>query len=294
MLRAFVAALALSASVVQAAEIETAGGKVTVENVPAKIAVFDIAAIDTLTALEVPVAGAPEKLFVDYLSEVSASAETIGNIFEPDFEAVNALQPDLIIVGGRSSSQGQALTDFGQVIDMTIWKDTVGEGLARLEAYGELYGKQEEAAALKADFEAKLAATKAAVADQGTALVLLTNGPKISAYGSAGRFGWIHKALGLPEAVADVEQATHGEAVSFEFIKDANPDILIVIDRLAAIGRPGDAAAATLDNALVAQTNAWKNGKVVYLNAADVYVAGGGIQSMNRTLDLFLNAMNAG
>lgn len=294
MLRTIASALVLSASMAQAVEIETAGGVVNVEDTPSKIAVFDVAAIDTLNALGVPIAGVPSNLYVDYLEAVSENSVEVGNIFEPDFEAINALGPDLIVVGGRSSAQGAALADFGQVIDMTIWVDTVGEGLARLEAYGELFGKEAEAAKLKSDFDAKLKATKKALEDEGKALILLTNGPKISAYGADGRFGWLYETLGLTGAVEDVEKATHGEAVSFEFIKDANPDLLIVVDRQAAIGRPGEAAEVTLDNALVAQTNAWKNGKVIYLNAADVYIAGGGIQSMMRTLDVFLNAMQAG
>ncbi len=82
-----------------------------------------------------------------------------------------------------------------------------------------------------------------------------------------------------------MEQATHGEAISFEFIRDANPDILIVVDRLAAIGRDGERAQTTLDNALVHETTAWKTGKVIYLNSAPLYIASGGIQSMTMTLD---------
>lgn len=103
----------------------------------------------------------------------------------------------------------------------------------------------------------------------------------------------MHTAIELPEAVADVEKATHGEAISFEFIRDADPDVLIVIDRLSAIGREGEAAAATLDNALVQETNAWKNGKVIYLDSAPIYIAGGGIQSLMGTLDQLISGFSA-
>jgi len=82
-----------------------------------------------------------------------------------------------------------------------------------------------------------------------------------------------------------LQKANHGEAVSFEFIRDANPDILLVIDRMAAIGQEGEGAQATLDNALVHETTAWKTGQVVFLSSAPIYIAGGGIQSMNLTLD---------
>ncbi len=286
-------ALALSATSLHAAEVDTYAGKANVDGIPAKVAVFDIAAIDTLAALQVPLAGVPENLYVDYLVEATKGAATVGNIFEPDFEAVNALAPDLVVVGGRSSKQAKAMAEMAPTIDMTIWEDTVGQGLERLDAYGAIFGKEAEAAALKAAFTDKLAHTKAALDGKGTALIVMTNGPKISAYGAGGRFDWLHTKLGLEEAVDGVEQSSHGEAISFEFIKEANPDILIVIDRLTAIGRPGESAKSTLDNPLVAETTAWKNGDVVYLNAADIYIAGGGIQSMSRTLDAFLSAFSS-
>ena len=176
---------------------------------------------------------------------------------------------------------------------MTIWKDTVSEGLERLNTYGEIFGKVREAKSLTDDFYHKLERVKASVAGKGRALIVMTNGPKVSAYGAGGRFGWLHNELGLPEAVDKVEQTTHGEAVSFEFIREANPDILLVIDRLAAIGQDGASAHATLDNALVHETSAWKTGRVIYLSSAPIYVAGGGIQSMNLTLDEILDAMKA-
>lgn len=287
-------ALALSATSIYAAEVDTYTGKSDVNENPGKVAVLDIAAIDTLAALEVPLAGVPENVYVDYLLEATKGAAAIGNLFEPDFEAINALSPDLVVVGGRSSKQFKAMSEMAPTIDMTIWEDTVGQGLDRLAAYGTIFDKEAEADALKAAFMDKLAHTKAALDGKGTALIVLTNGPKISAYGAGGRFDWLHTKLGLEEAVKDVEHTAHGEAISFEFIKDANPDILIVIDRLAAIGRPGESAQTTLDNPLVAETTAWKNGDVVYLNAADIYIAGGGIQSMSRTLDAFLSAFTSG
>jgi iron complex transport system substrate-binding protein len=120
----------------------------------------------------------------------------------------------------------------------------------------------------------------------------MTNGPKVSAYGKGSRFGWLHQALDLPEAVETSSENSHGEAVSFEFIRDANPDWLLVIDRSVAIGAEGARADETLDNALVAETTAWKNGQVIYLNAADLYIAGGGARSIMNTLDLLIEGFS--
>lgn len=283
------AALVMSSAVVAETTIETAKGPIVFESVPQTVAAYDVAAIDTLVALGVKPVGVIEKLFVNYLDEVGADAAKIGNIFEPDLEALNALSPDLTIVGGRSAGQLDAISEVSSAIDMTISGDTVEQGLARLEAYGTLFGKEDVAAKLRSDLEAKIESTRTNLENAGTAMILMTNGPEVSAYGESGRFGWLHSLLGLP-AAAPINDSNHGEAVSFEFIRDANPDVLFVIDRLAAIGKEGEAAQAVLDNALVQETNAWKNGKVIYLDAAAVYIAAGGVQAMDQTLD----TINAG
>ena len=121
----------------------------------------------------------------------------------------------------------------------------------------------------------------------------MTNGPKVTAYGPGSRFGWVHAALDLPPAVPDVKAANHGEAVSFEFIAKANPDWLLVLDRAAAIGSKEQGARATLNNELVAQTTAWKKGQVVYLPAAEFYIAAGGVQSMQRVTATIAEAFSA-
>lgn len=265
--------------------IETARAPATFSETPANIVVMDMAALDTIGLLGIKPIGVPDKLYVDYLQGYAEGAEAVGSLFEPNFEVINALQPDLVVIGGRSASKYEALSAFVPTIDMTIWgEDMVQQARARLEAYGALFNKREEAAKIEADFDATLEAGRAAVKDKGDALIVLANGPKVSAYGATGRFGWVHDALNIPEAMDDVQDATHGEAISFEFILNVNPDWLIVIDRSAAIGAKGVAAKETLDNALVQQTTAWKKGQVIYLDAANIYISGGGIQSMSNTI----------
>lgn len=270
--------------------VQTAQGQVVVQEPPETVVVFDVAAIDTLDALGVTIAGAVGQLYVSYLDHVQDGAQKMGTLFEPDFEAVYALSPDLIVAGGRSSGQVDALARLAPTIDMTIGNDVLADGLARLRAYGAIFDRSDAAAALEAGVQDKVAQARQVIAGKGNALIIMTNGPKISAYGAGGRFGWLHQDLGLPEAAPQIGESTHGESISFEFISATDPDWLIVIDRLAAIGRPGDSALATLDNVLVRDTKAWSSGKVIYLDPADIYIAGGGLQALNRTLDALIAA----
>jgi iron complex transport system substrate-binding protein len=283
-------ALALPAAA-QHVTIETAAGPVALAPAPETVAVFDIAALDTLNALGVPVAGVPVPVYLDSLAALGESAAPVGTLFEPDFEALAVLQPDLIVVGGRSSEQRQAVSDIAPAIDMTIWGDDLpGQARARIAAYGTLFDREAEAAALTGALDAKLEAARQAVSGKGSALIVLTNGGKISAYGAGSRFGWLHSEIGLPEAVSGLDAETHGQPVSFEFLAEQNPDWLLVIDRGAAIGAEGEAAAATLDNPLVAQTRAAQAGQIVYLDAAPLYIAAGGAGSMMHTLDEIIAA----
>lgn len=224
-LSGLLAALMLAAPVAQAGPVTvlTAQGEATVPATPAKIAVFDIAAIDTLAALGVTPDGTPDKLYLDYLSRVP------------------------------------------------------------LSPMGTLFGKTEQAAELLARYDGALGAARTAVAGKGTALIVQTNGPKVSAYGKGSRFGWLHTALDLPEAYANLNPDTHGDAVSFEFIAEANPDWLIVVDRAAAIGETASAQ-ETLNNPQVAGTTAVKKGQILYLSSGPVYIAGGGYTSITTTL----------
>lgn len=294
-LLAGLAALTLaSPALAQEVTVETATGPVTLAANPEPVAVFDIAALDTMTALGVAVAGVPTPIYLDSLKGVADSAKPVGTLFEPDFEALAVMQPGLIVVGGRSSEQAGPVSDIAPAIDMTIWGDDLpAQARARIAAYGALFEREAEAEILTADLDAKIAEATQAVAGKGSGLILLTNGGKISVYGAGSRFGWLHKALDLPEAVEALDAENHGQPVSFEFLAETDPDWLLVIDRGAAIGAEGEAAAATLDNPLVAKTTAAREGQIVYLDAAPLYIAAGGANAMMHTLDEIIAAFGA-
>ncbi|EAQ04083.1 ABC Fe+3 siderophore transporter, periplasmic substrate-binding protein [Pseudooceanicola batsensis HTCC2597] len=287
MKRAFVLGFALLAAGLAPAAAETvtvatSAGPVQVESPPRTTFVYDMAALDTLDALGVSGLTSVGNTYLPYLSEYQGEA---GTLFEPDFEAVHAARPDLVIVGGRSMEHHEAMQRIAPTIDMTIWgEDPVAEGLERIAAYGAIYDRTDAAAALQTRIETAIAETAAAVAGKGDALIVMTNGPKVSAYGAGSRFGWLHDAIDLPPAAADLEAATHGQAISFEFIRETDPDWLLVIDRVAAIGGSEADARATLDNPLVRDTRAWKNGRIVYLDAGPIYIAGGGARSVLTTM----------
>ena len=115
-------------------------------------------------------------------------------------------------------------------------------------------------------------------------MMLMINGGKISAHSPGSRFGFIYDVLGFKPATSFPQTGKHGNAVSPEFIMEANPDWLFVLDRDSAIGRKeGASAQQVLDNPLVRKTNAWKKQQVVYLDSGSLYIAGG-IQSYSNLM----------
>lgn len=270
-----------------------AQGETTVAQNPARVVTFDYAALDTLDALGVDIIGLPGTNLPDYLAEYGDDRYLkLGSIFEPDYEAVAAAEPDLIIVAGRSSTAYPELSRIAPTIDLSNdWTDFEGSIKANSKILGEIFGKTAEVDALIATLDAKTAAVKAKAATAGKGLIVLTSGGEVTAYGTGSRFGWIHESLGVEPAIADVQAATHGDAISFEFILETNPDWLFVIDRDAATGE--GSAAAILDNELVAQTTAWANQQVVYIDPVRSYIVNGGLPAFIALVDQVAAALGA-
>jgi iron complex transport system substrate-binding protein len=116
------------------------------------------------------------------------------------------------------------------------------------------------------------------------ALVVLANDGSLSAYGRVSRFGIVHNTLGFKEADENIEEATHGMSITYEYILEKNPENLYVIDRAAVVGGETDASAA-MDNDIIKETEAFKNGKIHYLNPEVWYITSGGFTGTGIILD---------
>lgn len=276
----------------------TAAGEQTLKAVPDRVVALDVSAMDTLAALGVVPVGVVSPTYVSYLPEDVAGATPVGTFFEPDMERIAALGPDVIAVGARALAMADALGRIAPVADMSVGTDAYADGLARLRGYGQMLGLEDKAEALAQGLEEKAAALRARIeATGGSALILMTNGPKLSVFGAQSRFGWLHTELGFAPAVEGITENRHGEAVSFEYLAEANPDWLLVVDRAAAIaaatGDSGDGARATLDTPLLAQAEFSRKGQVIYLSPAELYIASGGATSLARTMDEISAALDA-
>lgn len=278
---------------------EEATGTVTIEHYsgtdevpvdPETVVVMDAGVLLSMDALGIEADGfgslgaVPEE-FAGVLED--PDLEPVGTSFEPDYEAINAMEPDLIIVATRSSATYPEMSKIAPTVDLTMAEDLdpVDAFRQRHEDLGRIFGVEDEVASHLDALEADMEELAGRTADAGDALILMTNGAEVSAYGPGSRFGLVHDVLGYaPADDALSEEATHGEAVSFEFILEARPDVLFVIDRSAATGQEGDAAEQVLDNELVRQTAAWTDERVVYVDSFAWYIASHSLPGMQQIL----------
>ena len=275
--------------------VKHAQGEVTLPDKPRRIVVLDFSALEVLDAIGVDVIGVVGSLMPGHLAKYKADAYIkAGSLFEPDYEAINASRPDLIIVAGRSAPKHKDLKKIAPTIDLsTDEKDHVGSAIRNAQTLGRIFGKEPAVEAMVVKLRDSIAALRARTANGGRGLVVLTTGGRMSAYGPLSRFGSLHTDFGIPPAVETLDTAVHGQGISFEFIMKANPDWLFVLDRDAAIGARGQPAAQLLENPLIARTSAWQKQRVVYLDPVRWYLVAGGLLSLQASVDQISAAYSA-
>lgn len=259
---------------------------------PEKVFTFDLGVLDTLDALGVEPAGVPEASYPESLSKYAdAKYEKIGSLKEPDFEAVSAGAPDLIIISGRTAGAYEELSKIAPTIDLSVDAANPMESFKnQTKKLGAIFAKEADVDAQLAEVDSTIADTKAKAATAGKGLIVLTSGGEVTAYGAGSRFGIIHDVLGVPTAADVKSEGSHGEAVSFEYIKQVNPDLLYVINRDTAIGNEA-AASPVLDNELVQSTNAAKNNKVINLDPAAWYIVGYGLNNVQAMVNAIADSV---
>ncbi|MDE4084795.1 siderophore ABC transporter substrate-binding protein [Planococcus maritimus] len=269
-------------------------GETEVPKNPEKVVVFDFGILDTLDQLGVEsVAGVAQGNIPTYLEqyEDTEKYENIGTLKEADFEAIHAMDPDLIIISGRQAEMYNEFSDIAPTIHLGVdTTDYMNSFTTNMETVGEIFGKEaeveEELAAINEQIEGIQEKT---ASSEEKGLIVLANEGKVSAYGAASRFGIIHDVFGVKQADEGIEASTHGQSITYEYILDTNPDMMFVVDRNAAVGN--DASAKdSLENELVQKTNAYQNDKIIYLDPDYWYLSGGGLQSVSEMVNAIKSA----
>lgn len=263
-------------------------GETKVPKNPSKVVVFDFGALDTLDKLGVDVMAVAQASVPSYLSKYADSKyKNAGSLKEPDFEGIYKMKPDLIIISGRQSDSYEELSKIAPTIyvgvDTSKYLESFKENVVLL---GKIFGKENEAKQELENMEKAVKELKdKATASGKNGLVVLVTGGKVSAYGPGSRFGIVHDEFGVKPADENIEASTHGMSVSFEYIVEKNPDYLFVVDRDNVVEGGGASAKEVIENELVKNTNAYKNGRIYYLDPNYWYLSGGGLISVSKMVE---------
>ncbi|AKL95352.1 ABC-type enterochelin transport system, periplasmic component [Clostridium aceticum] len=258
-------------------------GEATLERNPQRVIVFDYATLDSLNQMDIEVIGLPKSNIPQYLEKYNDSQYTdVGTLFEPNYEKIYELQPDLILISGRQADLYEEFEKIAPTVYLTIdTQDYLGSFSSNLTTLGEIFEKEDFVQEQLQVIQQKITELKQLVVDaEKKALIIAANDGALNAFGKGSRFNIIHNEFGFAAADENIEVANHGQSISFEYIVEKNPEVIFVIDRAAVTG--GTAAAEqVLDNDLVKMTDAYKNDAIHYLSAHVWYVASGGLEATN-------------
>lgn len=257
---------------------------------PQRIAILDMACLDILDNL-----GLGERVVgsastsIDYLQDyvTNENIANLGTIKEADLEAVAAVEPDIIFIGGRLSASYDDLAAIAPVV--YIATDTE-KGLVQsvndnATTIASIFGLESEVEEKMSGFNDRIAALQE-VADVHTALVTMYTSSSVNVLGNDGRCSIIGSEIGFDNLAAGETTSTHGNETSFETIVQQNPEYIFVLNRDAAIGTDGaDQAQEIVENSLTQNTQAYQDGNIIYLEHPAVwYTAEGGITALDTML----------
>lgn len=252
---------------------------------PERVVLFDYGALDSFDELGLSqsIVGLPKHTLPKFLQKFKDdnSIENVGNLTEPNFQKINELDPDLIIIGMRQIADYK---EFSAIAPTLIYNLDYQNYIASIDQnilqIGEIFQIQEKAKERLNELHIILDNEKEKLQDKEVnGLIVMYNDGKFSAYGKGSRFGIIHDFFNIPAVVDDLEVSRHGNSISSEFIQEHNPDLLYVLDRNAAITRE-NINKESIENNLIKQTDAYKNGKITYLSPDVWYLSSGGIKSL--------------
>lgn len=264
-----------------------------------RIAVMDYASLDILDNLGLGdrVVGVSKGSSIDYLANYmdDDSIINLGTIKEADLEAVMESEPDVIFIGGRLSSQYDALSEIAPVVYLaTDTEAGVVESVRNnAETVASMFGLEEEVDEKMAGFDSRIEAL-AALAEGKTAVVGMCTSGSFNTLGNDGRCSIIGREIGFDNLANDDVTSTHGNESSFELLVELNPNYIFVMDRDAAIGTDGaQLAQEIMENELVMKTDAYQNDCIVYLEHPAIwYTAEGGITALDYMLSDLESALN--
>jgi len=268
-------------------------GETVIAQRPQRVAALDMNEVDFLDQLGIPVAGTVKDYVPHFLAKYKDDAHVadLGAIVQPNLERVHALKPDLILITSLQANHYKELSEIAPTLHFDVdYRDSRSGHIdivkQHLLTLGRIFGKDELARQKAAELDTKVAEAKHIIENRPEkALIVLHNNGAFSAFGVKSRYGFVFDTLGVKPASSKVEAGLHGQPISSEFIQQADPDIIYIVDRTAVMEHRPVMDAERMGNPLLRQTKAWKSGRVIFADADAWYITAASVGSLKIVID---------
>lgn len=273
--------------------VEHALGRTVIDHLPQRVAVLDMNEADFLDQLDVQIMGMPKDYIPHFLEKYKndQKIQDLGSIVQPNMERIYTLKPDLILMTPLHVNHYQELSKIAPTIHYDInFNDSEHNHINlvkdHLMTLGQIFNKEDLARQKASELDAEVKQVQAVTANRPEkALVVLHNNGAFSNFGIQSRYGFVFNALGVKPASTVIDTSLHGQPISSEFIKQADPDILYIVDRTAVMEHRPKINAESVANPLLRQTKAWKNGRVIFVDADAWYITAASPTSLKIVMD---------
>lgn len=276
--------------------VHHAGKQIELPATPQKTVVLDLALLDVLHTLNVPVAGVPRGRYAGSLESYGHDKVVkTGSMFEPDADAIRALQPDLIIAGRRSTKAFDSISGIAPSVNLAFDQQNLVDSVVQTtRLIAEIYNRQDIADPALETLQESVRRLRDKTAHAGTGLLVFTTSGKMISQGPQSRFGVLFNDFGVQPAMTEFPEG-RGVELTAEQLHRLNPDWVYVIDRDAGLDRHDTPAQQLLEEAGIDQTTAGQKGRVVYLDPYNWYMLdGAGLTAMQENVDQLLDALTKG
>ena len=311
----------LSMGAVASTEVATAtftdndGVEVTVIQNPTRVAIYDYAILDMLQSIGFENTGI-EQLIVptkDTLPEELAFYKAMpdekviagGSLFVVDWDVLDLVQPEVVILGGRSfgmkagSDARLSAEDKAQLVADTQarYATTAFVKMGANASNSELLASMQKNTAMLArifpaiadQLNAKLAeittgmdeiSAKAKESGKSALFCMMVDQTTLSVFSPNSRFDMLYEEFGFAPVDGEAVkwEDAHGFDVRAEYVLEKNPDVIFVLDRSATVGS-GAGAENFLNDPIIAKTNAAANGDIYILSGNAWYTMTGGFSA---------------
>lgn len=260
-----------------------------IEQNPKRIIILDYAALDIMNELEIEVDSIATSTTVlpKYITKYpSKNIVDIGNLKKVDIEKVIKYEPDLIIISGRQAPYYKELSKIAPTIDLSCNSLYYMNDLIRnIKSIGKIFNKKEKAKILCDELSTKINNINKDPNSQKKGLIIMAFGNKLRGFVPGSRMsGLVYGAVNLKSVITDFDNDNKTGPLSMimispEFIRETNPEYIIVVDRNSALKMESTVKKDIFDTELLKNIDAVKNNKIIYVDSSIWYLAGGGVQS---------------